>query len=134
MAATRRLIGIVDDEDAVRVALSRLCHAYGMDPRPFATPYQLFESLKDEPHPDCLILDVQMPGFNGLDAQAWLRDRGITIPAIMITGREDEQTRARALALGACAYLCKPMDVTVLLNAIKNAIARADVSPLRPPA
>ena len=120
--AERRLIGIVDDEDSVRIALSRLCKAYGMEPCTFATPYQLFEALWNGPRPDCLILDVQMPGFNGLDAQAWLRDKGIGIPTIMITGREDEQMRARALSLGAHAYLCKPMDAQVLLGAIRNAI------------
>ena len=121
MADSRPLIAIVDDEESVRVALGRLCAAYGLYPRTFATAQQLFESL-DSGHPDCLVLDVQMPGVSGLDAQAWLRDHGINIPAIMITGRHDDGMRARSVAVGAFAFLCKPIDANVLLGAIDTAI------------
>jgi|SRR5437773_1439425 len=82
---------------------------------------QLFASLNSD-RPDCLVLDVQMPGFGGLDAQAWLRERGINIPAIMITGRQDDGMRARSVAVGACALLCKPIPADVLLGAIETAI------------
>jgi FixJ family two-component response regulator len=122
MSEVRRSIAIVDDEDAVRVALSRLCGAYGWHAQVFATAHHLCDSLLDGHRPDCLILDVQMPGFGGLDVQAWLRDRGIRIPVILITGREDDGLRAHAFALGAHAYLGKPMDAGVLLGAIRNAI------------
>src|SRR5262249_44007684 len=88
----------------------------------FASAQQLFDSL-DFARPDCVILDVQMPGFGGLDAQAWLLERGINIPAIIITGRDDEEVRVRAAALGVCAYLCKPFDVEVLLGAITEALS-----------
>ncbi len=115
-------IAIVDDEEHVRIALRRLCSACDLHPRTFASAQQLFDSL-DHARPDCLILDVQMPGFGGLDAQAWLLERGINIPAIIITGRDDEEVRVRAAALGACAYLCKPFDVEVLLCAINDALS-----------
>jgi FixJ family two-component response regulator len=115
-------IAIVDDEEHVRIALRRLCSACDFNPRTFATAQQLFDSL-DHARPDCLILDVQMPGFGGLDAQAWLLERGINIPAIIITGRDDEEVRVRAAALGASAYLCKPFDVEVLLRAINEALS-----------
>ncbi|HTI65109.1 MAG TPA: response regulator [Gemmatimonadaceae bacterium] len=115
-------IAIVDDEEHVRVALRRLCSACDLNPRTFSSAQQLFDSL-DHSRPDCLILDVQMPGFGGLDAQAWLLERGINIPAIIITGRDDEEVRVRAAALGACAYLCKPFDVEVLLRAINEALS-----------
>lgn len=114
-------IAIVDDEEGVRVALRRLCSAYGLNPRTYSSAHHLFESLNDA-RPDCLILDIQMPGFGGLDAQAWLHERGIHIPAIVITGRDDEEMRIRAAAVGASAYLCKPIDVEVLLGAIDTAL------------
>lgn len=115
-------IAIVDDEEHVRVALRRLCAACDFNPRTFSSAQQLFDSL-DREHPDCLILDVQMPGFGGLDALAWMLERGINIPAIVITGRDDEEVRVRAAALGVCAYLCKPFDVEVLLGAIGDALS-----------
>ena len=72
--------------------------------------------------PDCLVLDVHMPGLNGLETQLWLRERGIHIPSIMITGRTDDTMRTRSIAAGACAYLSKPVDASVLIGAIANAI------------
>jgi FixJ family two-component response regulator len=117
----RPSIAIVDDEEHVRVALRRLCDAYGLHARTFASAQQLLDSL-DDALPHCLILDVQMPGLGGLDAQSALRERGLGIPAIVITGRDDDETRARAAALGAHAYLCKPVDAEVLMGAIRHAI------------
>lgn len=121
MTESRPLIAILDDEESVRVALRRLCRASGLEARVFASAHHLFESL-DRVRPDCLVLDVHMPGINGLETQLWLREHGIHIPAIMITGRHDEAMRTRALAAGACAYLCKPVDANVLIGAIDNAI------------
>ncbi|HEY7237481.1 MAG TPA: response regulator [Gemmatimonadaceae bacterium] len=121
MTETRPLIAIVDDEESVRVALRRLCSASGLEARAFASAHQLFESL-DQARPDCLVLDVHMPGLNGLETQLWLRERGIHIPSIMITGRHDETMRSRSIAAGACAYLCKPVDANVLIGAIDTAI------------
>jgi len=115
------LIAIVDDEESVRVALRRLCNAYGLDARTFASVQQLFESLDSE-HPACLVLDAHMPGFGGLDAQAWLREHGISIPTVMITGRDDDEIQSRSQSVGASALLCKPVDAEVLLGAIKDAI------------
>jgi FixJ family two-component response regulator len=115
------LIAIVDDEESDRVALRRLCVASGLEARAFASAQQLFDSL-EHARPDCLVLDVHMPGLNGLETQAWLRERGIHIPAIMITGRDDETTRTRSIALGASAYLSKPVDANVLIDAIDAAI------------
>ncbi len=121
MAGTVPLIAIVDDEESVRVALRRLCRASGLEARAFASAQQLFESL-EHARPDCLVLDVHMPGRNGLETQVWLREHGVHIPAIMITGRQDETMRSRSIAIGACAYLLKPVNAEVLLGAIDNAI------------
>ena len=78
MVDRRLSIAVVDDEESVRVALRRLCHAYGMGASAFASVGQLFEAL-DGMHFDCLVLDAHMPGYGGVDAQAWLRECGISI-------------------------------------------------------
>jgi FixJ family two-component response regulator len=124
------LIAIVDDEEHVRVALRRLCSAWDLEPRTFGSARELLDSLPAA-HPDCLILDVHMPGLGGLDALACLLDRGISIPSIVITGRDDEDMRVRAAAVGASAYLCKPVDAGVLLAAIRRALSSGSSLPRR---
>lgn len=121
MTDTRPLIAIVDDDESVRIALRRLCDAYGLEARTFVSAKQLFASL-DEYRPDCLVLDAQMPECGGLDAQAILRERGTNIPAVVIAGRDDDTMRTRSLAAGACDYLYKPVDADALLDAIRRAI------------
>ena len=121
MADTRPLIAIIDDEQSVRVALHRLCSAYGMGTSTFASAEELLASLDDR-RPDCLVIDAHMPGIGSLAAQVWLRERGIAFPAVVITGRDDHEMRARSIAGGACAYLCKPIDADVLIGAIQRAI------------
>ena len=123
MLDTRLSIAVVDDEESVRVALRRLCLAYGLDAHTFATAEQLFDSL-DTRRYDCLILDAHMPGFGGLDAQTWLNMCGIRIPSVIITGRDDDEVRARSRAVGASACLCKPIDADVLFETIARAVAR----------
>ena len=115
------LIAIVDDDESVRVALKRLCCAWGWQATPFESVQALFEAI-DMRRPDCLVLDAHMPVIGGVDAQAQLRERGISIPAVIITGRDDSDTRARARAVGVCAYLCKPVDAEVLFDAISAAL------------
>jgi FixJ family two-component response regulator len=124
MADARPLIAIIDDEQSVRVALRRLCSAYGMGARTFGSAEELLAALEDH-RPDCLVLDAQMPGIGGLGAQAWLHQRGIAIPAVVITGRDDHEMRARLIAGGACAYLSKPIDADILIGAIQRAIGAA---------
>jgi FixJ family two-component response regulator len=121
------LIAIVDDESSVRVALRRLCSAYGLGTRTFASAEELLVSL-EERRPDCLVLDAHMPGIGGLAAQTSLRERGIDIPSVMITGRDDHDVRARSISGGACAYLCKPIDADLFIGAIRRAIGEARAS------
>jgi FixJ family two-component response regulator len=121
MTETRLSIAVVDDEESVRVALRRLCVAYGLDARTFASVEQFFDSL-DGQRFDCLVLDAHMPGYGGLDAQAWLHESGIRIPAVIITGRDDDEMRIRSREVGATACLCKPIDAEVLFGAIRLAV------------
>ena len=71
-----------------------------------------------------------MPGFGGLDAQPWLNMCGIRIPSVIITGRDDDEVRARSRAVGASACLCKPIDADVLFETIARAVARENAHQL----
>ena len=109
-------IAIVDDDQSVRVALGRLCRAYGMSTRELATAHALVDSLAER-RPDCVILDLQLPDCDGLDADEWLRRRGIELPPlIIVTGRDDTKRSSEHVVLP------KPVDDTTLIAAIRNAL------------
>ena len=109
---------IVDDDESVRVALGRLCRAYGMSTRELATAHALVDSLAER-RPDCVVLDLQLPDCNGLDADEWLRRRGIELPTIIITGRDDTKRSSEHVVLP------KPVDGTTLVAAIRNVLKSA---------
>ena len=75
-----------------------------------------------ERRPDCVVLDLQMPGTTGFDVLAALAERGLDVRVIAITGYDSAAARSRALGLGARAYLCKPFDDDTLLAAIAGAM------------
>lgn len=108
-------IAIVDDDESVRVALGRLCRAYGMCTRELATAHALVNSLGEQ-RPDCVILDLQLPDCNGLDADEWLRRRDVDLPTIIITGRDDTKRSSEHVVLP------KPVDDTTLIAAIRNVL------------
>ena len=110
---TAPLIAIVDDEASVRVALGRLCRAYGMSAREFASAHELVASLAER-RPDCVVLDLQLPDCEGADADVWLRQQGIDLPLVVITGRDDAKTSAESVVLR------KPVDAATLFAAIRN--------------
>jgi two-component system response regulator FixJ len=122
--ATGTLIFIVDDDDAVRDSLRLLLEAHGMIVEDFKTTAE-FEAA-DRGHPrTCLILDLHLPGTGGLDYLASLGEDGPGLPVIMVTGRGDGASRARAIELGAVAFLEKPVDGHELLSAIERALTPA---------
>ncbi|HXO85534.1 MAG TPA: response regulator [Gemmatimonadales bacterium] len=109
------LIAIVDDEPSVRVALGRLCRAYGLRTGEFASVRDLVASLAEQ-RPDCVVLDLQLPDCEGLDADVWLRDRGVDLPVIIITGRDDVKRSSESVVLP------KPVDAKTLFAAIRTAL------------
>lgn len=113
MVDTAPLIAIVDDEPSVRVALGRLCRSYGLRAREYASAHALVASLAED-RPDCVVLDLQLPDCEGLDADAWLRDRGFDLPVVIITGRDDVKTSSESVVLR------KPVDAKTLFAAIRN--------------
>lgn len=108
---------IIDDDESVRRALSRLLRSAGLEPVAFASPDQFAES--DVARPDaCVIADVRMPGGSGLDLPELLRSIRRELPVIILTAQDTEPTRAAAKRAGAAAFFCKPVDDQALLDAI----------------
>jgi FixJ family two-component response regulator len=124
--AGKPLIAIVDDDDSVCRALRRLVRSLAMDGETFSSGQQFIDFLKAVPSfsPDCLILDVQMPGMNGLDVQNRLTTDGNKVPVIFITAHDEVGIREKALTGGAIAFLRKPFDDELLIKTLGEALKR----------
>jgi len=121
---TKPLIAIVDDEEPIRKALRRLLRSAGMDVESFPSGVEFLESLMTE-WPDCVVLDLHMPVMNGFEVQAQLADLRVSVPVVIITGHDSDETRALALAGFPVAYLRKPVNDQLLLDAIALALRRS---------
>lgn len=114
-------IFIVDDDAAMRDALEVLLESAGMRTRSFSSADE-FLQWYDGDQPGCLILDVRMPGMDGLEMQAKLVSDGAAIPIIFLTGYGEVPTVAKAFKWGAVDFLEKPFEEKVLLEAIERAL------------
>jgi FixJ family two-component response regulator len=126
MRNSKPLIAVVDDEASVRVALQRLIRAAGLDVKTFPSGTELLEYMRAR-QPDCIVLDLHMPGDNGFEVQSQLALAGMQVPVIVITGHDTTESRSRAMAGGALDYLLKPVDERILLDAISAALGAAPV-------
>ncbi len=121
-----RYVAVVDDDRSVGVALCRLLRTAGIEAKAFETADDFLQSLRER-QPDCLVLDVQMPGMNGLELQQRLKDIAVTLPVIMITGRDEASIHAICMAMGASTYLRKPLNDDDLLDAIDRATSNRSI-------
>ncbi len=124
MTNARRLIAVVDDEESVRRALARMLRARGFDVETFSSGQLFLESLATG-RPDCLVLDVQMPGLSGRDVQRRLAVSQPELPTIVITAHDRPAVREQALADGAIAYLSKPLRADALISLIESAVGHS---------
>lgn len=115
------LVYIVDDDDAVRESLQRLFESVAITVSTHGSA-QGFLDHYDPRCPGCLVLDVRMPGMGGLDLLDRLRERGIELPVIIITGHGDVPAAVRALKSGALDFIQKPFNPQVLLDRVQQAI------------
>jgi FixJ family two-component response regulator len=127
MSHTTPLVFVVDDDVSVRESLELLIRHAGWMPETFASA-QEFLSRPRAAVPNCLILDITLPGLNGLELQELVAvDRG-DMPIIFITGHGDVPTTVQAMKAGAIEFLTKPFSDDALLGAIQIAIERSDVA------
>ena len=113
---------VVDDDPAVRTSLQKLLTAAGLPSEAYASAAEFLEA-HDPGRPGCLILDVRLPGGNGLDVQDELRRRNATLPIIVMTGYGDVPTSVRAFKGGALDFLRKPVRPKALIERIREALA-----------
>ena len=114
---------VVDDDVSVLKGLGRLIAGAGLNVATFNSPQQ-FLDRHDPDAPGCLVLDVEMPGFTGIELQRALADRGSILPIIFLTGHGDVPTGIQAMKHGAVDFLTKPADAKDLLAAIDQAFDR----------
>jgi FixJ family two-component response regulator len=124
MTRPRVRVAVVDDEESVRRSLRRLFSASELDTATFASGQEFLDSLGTGA-PDCLVLDLQMPGLSGLEVQRHLAAGGVQVPTIIITADDAPETRERCLSAGTAAYLCKPFDDRTLLAMIAQVVGGA---------
>jgi FixJ family two-component response regulator len=117
---------VIDDDAAVRAAIQGLLKSVGLRSESFGTPRE-FLRCKRPDGPSCLVLDVRLPGVNGLDFQRELADQGFEIPIIFITGHGDIPMTVKAMKSGAVEFLTKPFRDQDLLDAIHQALDRDQV-------
>jgi len=117
------ILYVVDDDDAVRAALGRLLSAGGYRVAAFQSAETFL--VQHDPHAHgCIVLDVAMPGLDGLALQQLLAERGSHMPVIFLTGRADVPMTVRAMKRGAFDFLTKPVDGDELFPAVARALER----------
>ena len=120
---TENLISIVDDDEPVRRTTTLLVESFGFRAATFDSA-ETFLRSGDLHDTSCLIVDVQMPGMDGLQLQSHLAAAGCGIPIIFITAYESSDARRRAMQAGASAFLSKPFSDEQLLQTIRSALQR----------
>ncbi len=124
MSEHQHTVFVVDDDDSVRKSVVRLLKSMGYPARPYTSATEFLDAWREEPAPGCLVLDVELPGLNGLELQEKLHASAVTIPIIFITGHGDIPMSVRAMKGGAVDFLSKPFQDEDLLRAVQEAIAR----------
>lgn len=119
----RALVAVVDDEESIRKSLRRLLMAADLDALVYASGQEFLDAIRER-QPDCLVLDLQMPGLTGLEVQRALTAAGVRFPTIIITAHDEPEARARCISAGVAAYLCKPLHDEMLLDAITTVMGR----------
>jgi two-component system response regulator FixJ len=118
-----RTVHVVDDDAAIRRSLEVLLDAAGFQVISYDTPLGFLEAAPSL-SPGCVLLDIKMPGMDGLELQALLLKENVALPVIVMTGQGDVQSAVRAMKAGAVDFLEKPYSDELLLNAIEAALGR----------
>ena len=124
MSKSKPTIAIVDDDGSVCRAIGRLLRSLGMNADTFTSGHEFIKHIQTMPsfRPDCVVLDVQMPGMNGLEVQELLIRSENPLPVIFITAHDEASVRERALKAGAVAFLRKPFNDELFIKTLNEAI------------
>jgi FixJ family two-component response regulator len=114
---------IIDDDAGVRAAIQGLLKSEGLQSEGFESAEEFLKTKRPD-GPSCLILDVSLPGMNGIEFQQQLKDAGFQVPIIFITGHGDIPMSVKAMKSGALEFLTKPFRDDTLLEAIRQALAK----------
>jgi two-component system, LuxR family, response regulator FixJ len=123
--AAERTVYVVDDDAAVRRSLERLLHSAGFVAVTYASPFAFLDAAQQLAG-RCIVIDIRMPGMDGLELQKRLRDLRIPIPVIMMTAQGDVPTAVRAMKAGAIDFIEKPFTGEALLVAVETALGKPD--------
>jgi len=123
VTAAAAMVFVIDDDAHIRAAIQGLLKSVGLRSEAFGTAQEFLRSKRPDT-PSCLVLDVRLPGVNGLDFQQQLTDAGVHIPIIFITGHGDIPMTVKAMKSGAVEFLTKPFRDQDLLDAIHQALDR----------
>jgi FixJ family two-component response regulator len=121
MSKPESIVYVVDDDESVREAIQSLIRSVGLHVEAFASAQDFLRSKRPDV-PGCLVLDIRLPGFSGLQLQRKLADADIRIPIVFMTGHGDIPMTVKAMKAGAVEFLTKPFRDQDLLDAIQQAI------------
>jgi len=124
MATAKPIVFVVDDDVSVRESLELLIHNESWQPKMFASAQEFLDCPRARV-PSCLLLDISLPGLNGLDLQKRVSVERTDMPIIFITGHGDVPKTVQAMKAGAVEFLTKPFNDEVLLTAIRQALERS---------
>ena len=118
-----RVIGVVDDDEPVRIAIGSLLRSLGFKVEMFGSAEDLLESPRLDDIA-CLIVDVRLPGMSGLDLQRQLLAAKRELPMIFVSAHDDPVARRQAITAGALAFLRKPFSEKALIDAVRSGLAQ----------
>jgi|SRR5690348_14677852 two-component system response regulator FixJ len=118
-----RLVHLVDDDEAIRRSVGFMLKTSGFHVRSYESGVELLKSASSL-EPGCILLDIRMPGMDGLEVQSTLRAKGIGLPVIIMTGHGDVALAVQAMKAGAVDFIEKPFEKAVLLSAIEHGVER----------
>ena len=124
MSGERAIVAVIDDDQRVREALHGLLETVALDVELFVSVEDFLGASRSRA-PDCIVLDVRLPGPSGLDFQAQLSKANVDTPIVFITGHGDIPMSVRAMKAGAIEFLTKPFRDQELLDAVRSGIERA---------
>jgi len=126
-AETALTVYIIDDDESVRLALSRLMRSAGIESNAYESPERFLAEVRNESSA-CILVDMTMPRMNGMELIARLKEKGIQSPVIALSARDDDEIRQMARNLGVRFFLRKPVDDQALIDAI-NWVVKAERVP-----